>query len=61
MNAAHHDDRGWTLYQADYRDTLAAVAEAGGDLGARVEDGVPWVTVAHTIINDSKRQQGLFG
>ena len=44
---------------------LAAVSEGrrfiGGDLGARVEDGVPWVTVAHTIINDSKRQQGLFG
>jgi hypothetical protein len=26
----HTDDRGWTLYHADYRDTLAAVADAGG-------------------------------
>jgi hypothetical protein len=44
---------------------LAAVTEGrrfiGGDLGARVEDGVPWVTVAHKVITDSKRQQGLFG
>lgn len=26
----HTDDRGWTLYHADYRDTLAAVAASGG-------------------------------
>lgn len=26
----HTDDRGWTLYHADYRDTLAAVAAQGG-------------------------------
>lgn len=26
----HTDDRGWTLYHADYRDTLGAVAASGG-------------------------------
>lgn len=30
MTPLHTDDRGWALYHADYRDTLAAVAEAGG-------------------------------
>lgn len=30
MTPTHHDQRGWTLYRADYRDTLAVVAEAGG-------------------------------
>lgn len=30
MTPAHTDSRGWTLYRADYRETLAAVAEMGG-------------------------------
>jgi site-specific DNA-methyltransferase (adenine-specific) len=30
MEPLHHDPRGWTLYRADYRDTLAEVARAGG-------------------------------
>ena len=30
MNPLHTDDRGWTLYHADYRDTLGAVAASGG-------------------------------
>lgn len=30
MTPAHTDSRGWTLYHADYRETLAAVAEMGG-------------------------------
>lgn len=30
MTPAHADDRGWTLYRADYRETLATVAEMGG-------------------------------
>jgi site-specific DNA-methyltransferase (adenine-specific) len=30
MEPLHHDPRGWTLYRADYRDTLAEVAKAGG-------------------------------
>lgn len=30
MTLLHTDDRGWALYHADYRDTLAAVADAGG-------------------------------
>jgi site-specific DNA-methyltransferase (adenine-specific) len=30
MTPLHTDDRGWTLYRADYRETLAAVAAAGG-------------------------------
>lgn len=30
MKPLHTNTRGWTLYHADYRDTLAAVAAAGG-------------------------------
>ena len=30
MIPTHQDDRGWTLYQADYRETLAEVAALGG-------------------------------
>jgi hypothetical protein len=30
MTPTHTDDRGWTLYHADYRDTLGAVAASGG-------------------------------
>lgn len=30
MTPVHADGRGWTLYRADYRETLAAVAEMGG-------------------------------
>lgn len=30
MEATHSDGRGWTLYQADYRDTLSVVQEMGG-------------------------------
>ena len=30
MKPLHHDPRGWTLYRADYRDTLAEVAKMGG-------------------------------
>lgn len=30
MNPTHEDDRGWALYHADYRATLAIVAEQGG-------------------------------
>jgi hypothetical protein len=30
VDALHTDDRGWTLYHADYRDTLGAVAASGG-------------------------------
>lgn len=30
MTPAHTDDRGWTLFRADYRDTLAEVARMGG-------------------------------
>jgi hypothetical protein len=30
MEPLHHDPRGWTLYRADYRDTLAEVAKMGG-------------------------------
>ena len=43
----------------------AALAEGrrfvGGDLGARQGDGVPWVTVAHGVLTERKRQVGLFG
>tara|TARA_R110000868_G_scaffold222554_1_gene474414 strand:- start:45 stop:632 length:588 start_codon:yes stop_codon:yes gene_type:complete len=43
----------------------AAIAEGrrfvGGDLGARQGDGVPWVTVAHGVLTERKRQVGLFG
>ena len=43
----------------------AAIAEGrrfvGGDLGARQGDGVPWVTVAHGVLTERKRQIGLFG
>lgn len=42
----------------------AAIAEGrrfvGGDLGARQGDGVPWVTVAHGVLTERKRQIGLF-
>lgn len=30
MNPTHTDPRGWTLYRADYRETLAEVAALGG-------------------------------
>jgi DNA modification methylase len=43
----------------------AAIAEGrrfiGGDLGARQGDGVPWVTVAHGVLTERKRQVGMFG
>ena len=43
----------------------AAIAEGrrfvGGDLGARQEDGVPWVTVAHGVVGERTRQVRLFG
>jgi hypothetical protein len=32
----------------------------GGDLGARMTDGVPWVTVAHKVLIDRNRQGTLF-
>jgi len=30
LDPLHTDERGWTLYHADYRDTLGAVAASGG-------------------------------
>lgn len=32
----------------------------GGDLGARMTDGMPWVTVAHKVLMERNRQEKLF-
>lgn len=59
----HADSRGWTLYRADYRETLAAVAEMGGaDLiafsppycDARTYGmGVSWTDADYAVLGDA--------